>query len=83
MLLDLKRELESRGPMTLLELSDCVGAAPEAVRGMLGHWIRKGRVRRREMTAGCGGGCTSCASSTASGCGAAGAFEIYEIADAA
>lgn len=35
---------------------------PEAVRGMLEHWIRKGKVRRDAACPPCGSGCCNCAS---------------------
>lgn len=49
--------LRERGAMNVVEIARCVDADPEAVRGMLDHWCRKGRVTR--LPAVCGG-CTAC-----------------------
>ncbi len=59
MLTTLKGYLVTHRAASLSELARHVAADPDAVRGMLEHWVRKGRVRR---TAGvrCGG-CDSCA----------------------
>ncbi|MGD2083429.1 MAG: FeoC-like transcriptional regulator [Chromatiales bacterium] len=46
MLAELRRLLRSRGAVSLAEAAQHLDASPEAVRGMLEHWIRKGRVRR-------------------------------------
>lgn len=59
MLTTLKTYLQARPAASLSALASHVGADPDAVRGMLEHWLRKGKVRR---TAGARcGGCDSCA----------------------
>jgi hypothetical protein len=64
--------LRRRGQASLRELALHFGAEPDAVRGMLAHWIGKGRVCRKSAAA-CGG-CTQCDPAT---------LEIYVWADAA
>jgi putative ferrous iron transport protein C len=59
MLTTLKGYLVARPAASLSELARHVGADPDAVRGMLDHWVRKGKVRRTGG-ARCGG-CDSCA----------------------
>jgi hypothetical protein len=46
MLAELGRLIRARGAITLAEAARHLDASPEAVEGMLEHWIRKGRVRR-------------------------------------
>jgi predicted transcriptional regulator len=59
MLTTLKGYLVGHRAASLSELARHVGADPDAVRGMLEHWVRKGKVSR---TAGARcGGCDSCA----------------------
>lgn len=61
MLTTLKGYLLTHRAASLSELGRHVGADTDAVRGMLEHWVRKGRVRR---TAGARcSGCDSCAPS--------------------
>jgi hypothetical protein len=59
MLTTLKGYLVAHRAASLSELARELDADPDAVRGMLEHWVRKGKVRR---TAGARcGGCDSCA----------------------
>lgn len=73
MLIDIKSYLAGRGPTSLSEIAVSLSADPEAIRPMLDHWIRKGRIRRVGTAARCGG-CTSCALAE---------LELYEWAAAA
>ncbi len=58
---DIKRYLQARGSANLSDIALHFDSDPDAVRGMLEQWIRKGKVRRRAATASCGsGGCTQC-----------------------
>ena len=57
---ELRDHLRQRGQASLLELAQHFDAEPEALRGMLEHWIRKGQVRRHQAGGACGGGCTQC-----------------------
>ena len=58
-LAQLKARLRERGQVSLADLALHVGSDPDAVRGMLELWIRKGRVRAVQSGAACGG-CTQC-----------------------
>lgn len=60
MLSEIKRYLSERGTASLHDLALHLGAGPDAVRGMLEHWIAKGKARRppaRAKCKGCTGGC--------------------------
>lgn len=58
MLIDIREFLRSRGVCTLHELSTHFKTAPDAMRGMLAHWQRKGKVVLEHS--GCNKGCSSC-----------------------
>jgi len=57
---DIRRYLEQRGQASLAEIALHFDADPEAVRGMLAVWQRKGRVRQRRASAACGSSCSQC-----------------------
>ena len=57
---DIKRYLEGRGQATLADIANHFNADPEAVRGMLEYWMRKGKVSRQTINAACGSSCTKC-----------------------
>ncbi len=57
---DIRHYLEARGQATLADIALHFDAAPDAVRGMLEVWIRKGRVHRQMATASCGSSCHQC-----------------------
>ncbi len=59
-LADLRGYLQGRTGATLAELAQHFRADPEILRGMLAVWIRKGKVDRRPLAAGCGSGCGQC-----------------------
>ena len=67
MLTDLKSFLADRHAASLTEMAHRFAMEPDALRPMLDHWIRKGRVRRSG-----GSRCQGCV-----GCAAAD-VEIYE-----
>ena len=74
MLLDLKNYLETHSPASIGDLSTHYSVEPDALRDMLDHWIRKGKVKRLEFGCSCnkcstGGTCGSCCATS---------FEIYE-----
>ena len=75
MLLDLKAYLENRGSASIVDLSNKFRTPPDALRGMLGHWIKKGLVVRHDFGAECGG-CKP--SGDCGGCGVSASFEIYD-----
>jgi hypothetical protein len=57
MLSTIGRYLERRHTASLADIAHHVDADPDAVEGMVDHWIRKGKVC--EVPAACGG-CTHC-----------------------
>lgn len=52
--------LKQRGQCTLSDIALHFDTDADAVRGMLGIWIRKGKVEKRSATASCGTSCQSC-----------------------
>lgn len=56
----LRDYLKERGQASLQDLALHFDADSGAVRGMLEHWIRKGKVTRRSAAATCGSSCTQC-----------------------
>ncbi|MES9849194.1 MAG: FeoC-like transcriptional regulator [Candidatus Thiodiazotropha sp.] len=60
MLSTIRDYLSRRGQATLAEIALHVDAEPEAVRGMLQQWMRKGRVEQRKVEAACGTSCNRC-----------------------
>ncbi len=65
----IRHYLAGRGQATLGEIALHFDASPDAVRGMLEQWVRKGKVRRHTPRAGCGSSCSRCDPATT---------EIYE-----
>jgi len=57
MLSSIRRYLTESHTASLADISQHVGAEPDAVRGMLDHWVAKGKVCRIPMAC---GGCTQC-----------------------
>ncbi|MDV7144465.1 FeoC-like transcriptional regulator [Tropicimonas sp. TH_r6] len=74
MLMEIRAYLERNGTATILDLSNHFRIAPDALRGMLDHWIRKGVIIRRDFAP----SCTDCGAGHCGGCGVAASFEIYE-----
>lgn len=60
MLTDLKTYLMTNHRASINELALRFEMAPDAVRGMLDHWIRKGKVARVAADAAKCGGCCAC-----------------------
>lgn len=60
MLAKIKRYLQNRGQVCLSDIALHLGSTPDATRGMLETWIRKGRVRRQQINAACGSSCGKC-----------------------
>lgn len=60
-LIDIKNYLRQHGQASLTDLSHHFRAEPDAVRAMLDHWQRKGKVARI-AGGGCGKGCAGCCS---------------------
>jgi len=57
---DIKRYLMDRQQATLADIALHCDAQPDAVRGMLEQWIRKGKVARSRVGGACGSSCTRC-----------------------
>jgi hypothetical protein len=57
---DIKRYLVRHQQATLADIALHCDAPPEAVRGMLEHWMRKGKVARIRPGSACGASCTRC-----------------------
>ncbi len=57
---DIRRYLQQRGQSTLADLCSHFDADPDAMRGMLQVWVRKGRVLKQAVNASCGSSCTKC-----------------------
>ncbi len=57
---DIKQYLKQRGSASLSDISLRFDADPDAMRGMLDQWIRKGKVTKQAAKATCGSGCNRC-----------------------
>ena len=74
MLLAIRSLVHERGQVSLTDLALHFRKSPEAMRGMVGHWVAKGQVRKIACGAsGCGHGC--------GGCSFAQTHEIYAWVD--
>ncbi len=65
---DIKKYLQSHGRAALADIAMHFDADPDAVRGMLEVWERKGKVKKSFVSASCGEECKQCDTS---------AVEIY------
>jgi putative ferrous iron transport protein C len=61
---DIRRYLQQRGQASLADLALHFDADPDAIRGMLQVWMRKGMVQRQVATASCGSSCSKCDAAT-------------------
>ncbi len=59
-LFEVRDYLRERGQATLGDIALHLGSDPEAVRGMLEVWVRKGKVERSTLMPACGSGCSKC-----------------------
>jgi putative ferrous iron transport protein C len=59
-LADLRDYLKIRKRIALRDLADRFNLDEEALRGMLGKWIRKGHVRKLPSGTACDSGCCKC-----------------------
>lgn len=57
---DIKQYLKLRGSASLSDISLHFDSDPDATRGMLEQWIRKGKVSKQSAEATCGSGCNRC-----------------------
>ncbi len=67
---DIKKYLLTNKQITLGELCIHFDTEPDAMRGMLEHWIRKGKVMKHTFEESCSNGCLKCCNHDA--------MEIYE-----
>lgn len=67
---EIKKYLMKHKRVTLGDLACHFDTEPEAMKGMLGQWIRKGKVLKLDEQAGCSKACGKCCNGTA--------MEIYE-----
>jgi putative ferrous iron transport protein C len=57
---DLKNYLKEHKRVALVDLANRFSMEPDALRGMLGKWINKGKVRKLDSGTRCGDGCCQC-----------------------
>lgn len=67
---EIKQYLMKHKRVTLGDLACHFDAEPEAMKGMLGQWIRKGNVLKLNQMAGCSKACGKCCDGAT--------LEIYE-----
>ena len=70
---DIKKYLLTNKQITLGELCIHFDTEADAMRGMLEHWIKKGKVKKHAFEESCSNGCLKCCNR--------GAMEIYEWMD--
>lgn len=63
-LTEVRDYLKQQGQAPLRDLALTFGMEQEAMRAVLDHWMRKGRVEKLPQGTACGGGCSSCAPQT-------------------
>ncbi len=57
---DIQKYIEKQGQASLADIVLHFDAEPEAVRGMLNIWIRKGKILQQKATPSCGSSCSEC-----------------------
>ena len=57
---DIRDYLQDRGQSTLADIALHFDIEPDAARGMLDIWIKKGKLQRRSATGSCGISCSQC-----------------------
>jgi len=57
---DIGRYVQEHQQVSLNQIALHFNAQPEAVRGMLDIWVRKGKIVRQQATASCGSTCQQC-----------------------
>lgn len=60
MILELREYLRQQHRVSLKDLVTHFGMDADALRGMLGKWISKGKLRKLSLEANCGGSCCKC-----------------------
>ena len=69
---EIRRYLSQRGQASLADIALHFDIEPDALRGMLEVWMRKGKIQKQLATASCGSSCNKCQSD---------ATEIYAWVD--
>ena len=64
MLLAIRSLLQDRGQASLTDLALHFRTSPEAMRGMVQHWVAKGQVRALPCPGACARGCGGCSTAT-------------------
>ena len=57
---DLRNYMQDHGQASLADIALHFDSEPDAVRGMLDIWIKKGKIHRRSATSSCGTSCSQC-----------------------
>jgi predicted ArsR family transcriptional regulator len=57
---DIKRYLKTHQQARLTDMALHFDTPPDAIRGMLEIWIRKGKVARTQINQACGSSCNKC-----------------------
>ena len=57
---DIKQYLIQHKRVTLGDLANHFDTEPEAMKGMLDHWVRKGNIVELAATSACNGKCAKC-----------------------
>jgi len=57
---DIRSYLTEKGQATLADVALHFDITPDAARGMLDVWVRKGKVSHRMINASCGSSCNQC-----------------------
>lgn len=57
---EIRDYLRSNGQAAVIDMAWHFDVEPDAIRGMLEHWIRKGKVEKLPDGTGCDGGCHMC-----------------------
>lgn len=60
LLTELRHYISTHRRVTLVDLINRFEIQPEAMRAMLAHWIRKGKVRHHVGSGACTTGCSKC-----------------------
>lgn len=61
---DIRNYIQKRGQVSLADIAQHFDSEPDALRGMLDIWIRKGMVCRCSATRCCGTKCSQCDTAT-------------------
>ena len=60
MLIKLRQYIQEHRAASLDELAKCFAADPDIIRDMLGHWVRKGKIKLAAKAQHCGISCQQC-----------------------